>query len=181
MMDCYLLRHGAVTGGPGFRGSTDDALSPDGWQQMWDSIKDQARWDYIFSSPLQRCAVFARELAQRSATPYLLDARLREIHFGHWEGHTTASIHASNPQGLQQFWTDPTAYTPPGAEPLLDFSQRVLAFWHMLHRKYQGRRVLLITHGGVIRVLLCHVKGQPLARLQEFEVACGSLLHLPVT
>lgn len=176
-----LLRHGAVTGGVCFRGSTDDALTAEGWQQMWDSVQGQPTWDHIVSSPLQRCASFARELAKRNSVPYTLDARLREIHFGAWEGLTTASVHAASPDALQQFWSDPTMYTPPEAEPLPVFQTRVLACWQRLQLSHKGQRLLIITHGGVIRVLLCHLLGHPLARLQEFSVAHGALLCLPVT
>jgi len=181
MTDCALLRHGAVVGGPCFRGSTDDPLTEEGWTQMWHSVKQQPPWDHIFSSPLQRCANFARELAKRHNTRYTLDARLREIHFGEWEGQTSANIHASSPTALQQFWADPTIYTPPGAEPLLVFQTRVLSCWRMLQHKHQGRRLLLVTHGGVIRTLLCHVSGHPLARMQELEVGHGALLQLPAS
>ncbi len=180
MIGWALLRHGSVIGGVCFRGSTDDALTAEGWQQMWDSVQGQPRWDRIVSSPLQRCASFARELAKRSAIPYTLDARLREIHFGAWEGRTTANVHAATPDALQRFWTDPTTFTPPEAESLLAFQTRVLACWQRLQQSHEGQRLLIVTHGGVIRVLLCHLLEHPLARLQEFPVAHGALLRLPI-
>ncbi len=52
-----LLRHGACEGGEIFRGSSDVALSEQGWQQMRAAIADEtAPWQAVVSSSLQRCA-----------------------------------------------------------------------------------------------------------------------------
>ncbi len=49
-----FLRHGEVAGGSYYRGSTNDPLTPKGWQQMNQAIANR-QWDHIISSPLNRC------------------------------------------------------------------------------------------------------------------------------
>ena len=79
-----LLRHGD-TGQRSYRGQLDDALSEPGWSQLRAAVEGQA-WDAIVASTLQRCAAFARELANARGLPLRLDARLAEYHFGDWQG-----------------------------------------------------------------------------------------------
>jgi alpha-ribazole phosphatase len=171
-----LLRHGD-TGCRGFRGTLDDALTPLGWQQMEQAVADAA-WDALISSPRQRCAAFARELGQRLSIPIQLDERLAELHFGEWEGKTAEQLLQQEPDALQKFWQDPERHTPPGGESLSAFSARVLQAWRELQQHHAGQRVLVITHGGVIRRLLCHARGLPPNRLLTLEVPHGSLHRL---
>ncbi len=60
-----LLRHGEPEGGNKYRGALDDPLSELGWAQMRAATGDRCPWQAIVSSPLRRCAAFARELANR--------------------------------------------------------------------------------------------------------------------
>ena len=57
-----LIRHGEPEGGVRIRGSRDDPLSDIGWSQMWSAVGQAKPWHEIVSSPLSRCAAFAREL-----------------------------------------------------------------------------------------------------------------------
>lgn len=145
-------------------------------------------WHAILSSPLSRCADFARALSQYLAIPLQLDARLAEMDFGDWEGRTAADLMALDAESLGRFWADPLAHPPPGGESLQTFQDRVLSFWRGVlgqpppdqpPAQDQGRdtrqRILVITHGGVIRVILCEVLGWPLARLLELDVGHASL------
>jgi alpha-ribazole phosphatase len=179
-LEITLLRHGETTGGSGFRGSLDDPLSAKGWRQMAAAVQNGA-WDAVISSPLVRCADFARLLARKRNLPLLLDARLREMHFGVWEGWTAAELMAENADGLGRFWQDPVSYAPLEAEPLPEVQARVLSAWEVLcHAAGPGRR-LIVTHGGVIRVILCHILDMPLKNLLSLEVPHASLHRLLVT
>lgn len=177
-----LLRHGETLGGSRFRGRLDDPLTKRGWEEMWatvgpggrDGQEDQA-WDGIVTSPLARCADFARALSQQMGIPLSLDPRLAELDFGDWEGQTAADLMAADAEALGRFWADPVAHPPPRGEPLLAFQGRVLAAWDELLRQDRGDRTLVISHGGVIRVILCQVLGYPLGRLLELDVGHASL------
>lgn len=173
-----LLRHGETECGGGFRGSLDDVLTPAGWQQMRRSTQDTGPWDVLVTSPLQRCATFARELADERQLPLEVHADLRELHFGEWEGRSAAELMETAPDDLGHFWRDPYRFTPPGGEPLVAFEQRVLGALAELHGRHAGRRLLLITHAGVMRVLLARAQGLPRERLLEVVVGHGELHRL---
>ncbi|MEO6675830.1 MAG: alpha-ribazole phosphatase family protein [Pseudomonas sp.] len=175
-----LLRHGETELGGGLRGSLDDALTDKGWAQLRAAVIGQGPWDRLVSSPLQRCARFAEELGAQLGLPVQLEKDLQELHFGVWEGQNTAQLMKTSAEALGLFWTDPYSFTPPEGEPVADFSARVLAAVERLHGIYAGERVLLITHGGVMKLLLAQARGLPREQLLSVEVAHASLHSLSV-
>jgi len=166
-----LLRHGETELGGGLRGSTDDALTATGWAQLRTAVADGSRWDRLVSSPLQRCARFAEELAAQHGVPLSLEPDLQELHFGAWEGRSTAELMQTSAEDLGRFWRDPYGFTPPEGEPLLAFEARVLGALQRLQARHAGERLLLVTHGGVIRLLLARARGLP--RNDLLQVAVG--------
>ncbi|WP_242209306.1 MULTISPECIES: alpha-ribazole phosphatase family protein [unclassified Pseudomonas] len=175
-----LLRHGETELGGGLRGSLDDALTENGWAQMRAAVVAGGPWDRIVSSPLQRCARFAAELGEQLSLSVYLDKDLQELHFGAWEGQSAAALMETDAEALGVFWADPYSFTPPQGEPVSEFSSRVLAAVARLHSNYAGERVLLISHGGVMRLLLAQARGLPREQLLNVEVAHGALFALTV-
>ena len=171
MLTLDLLRHGETELGGGFRGSLDDQLTAIGWEQMRQATMEPARWDAIISSPLRRCVDFARELAQQLGLPLVLQPDLRELHFGDWEGRHARELMAECADDLGRFWSEPYAFTPPGGEPMALFEKRVLSSVSELYQQRAGGHVLLVTHGGVMRLLAARARG--LARDQLLQVAVG--------
>lgn len=173
-----LLRHGEVEGGARFRGGQDDALSVAGWAQLRAALVLVPGIAAIVSSPARRCAEFAQTLAaERGGLPLDLSAAFAERHFGDWEGRAAHEIPAAE---LARFWDDPVGYTPPGAEPLVDFRRRVLEGWQALIEG-AAADTLVLTHGGVVRVILAHVLGMTdwSGLLVEVPPACLTRLRLP--
>lgn len=171
-----LLRHGETTTGKGFRGSTDDELTAKGQQQMRNALARDLGWDQIITSPLRRCAQPAHILAQERGYPLVEDARLREMHFGRWEGLETQHIMQTDAKLLSQFWQNPLQHTPPDGETLLEVCKRVEQVFSTLATDYANRRhVLMVTHAGVIRIVLCLVTGHPLHKLLDFSIPHASL------
>lgn len=175
-----LLRHGETVSGGGFRGRLDDELTEAGWQQMRQAVGDEGRWQRIISSPLKRCARFATELAERQGLQLEFEPAFSELDFGDWEGRTAAELMVEHGDDLGQFWDDPYGFTPPGGEPLTAFEARVLAALERLADRCAGERVLLVTHGGVMRLLLAEARGLPRRQLLRVEVGHGDLFGLRV-
>ncbi|TKD38146.1 histidine phosphatase family protein [Azotobacter chroococcum] len=173
-----LLRHGETECGGGFRGSLDDALTAAGRAQMQAATTAAGPWDLVVSSPLRRCAGFAAELAAAHDLPLQLEADLRELHFGAWEGRSAAALMQTDAEALGRFWNDPYAFTPPDGEPLAAFETRVLQAVEQLRRDCAGRRLLLVSHGGVMRLLLARARGLPRGALLQVTVAHGALHRL---
>jgi alpha-ribazole phosphatase len=176
-----LLRHGETVGGTCFRGSTNDPLTELGWAQLWDATDENGSyWDRVITSPLGRCADFAQSLGQKHSIQIARDERFQELHFGTWEGRSAEELMKTDADALSQFWNDPVSNTPPQGESLMDFERRVLSGWKDILSNHMGEKILLITHGGVIRLLLCHILQRPLQRLLEFEIGHATIQQICV-
>ncbi|MCD4865624.1 histidine phosphatase family protein [Pseudomonas sp. PLB05] len=178
MTDCWLLRHGVTEGSEGFRGRLDPPLSEQGWKQMRAAVAEQPPFELILTSSQQRCARFAEWLAAEQGTELMVEADLRELDFGAWEGHSAAELMQDQAEALGLFWADPYAYTPPGGEPVAAFAERVLGAVARWRPRLHGRRSLLVTHGGVIRLLLARQRGLAAKDLLQVEVPYATLQPL---
>lgn len=175
-----MIRHGEPVGGKKYRGQLDDPLSEKGWRQMRTAVGDHKPWDAVVSSPLRRCAAFATELAERHGLPLSFDERWQEIGFGEWEGQTAAQLMARDPDVLMRFWTDPLHNTPPGAETLAAFRDRIAAVWADTVAAHAGRHVLVVGHAGQMRMVLCQVLGMPIEHMFRIQVANAGLTRIVV-
>ena len=175
MKQVSLLRHGETTAGDRYCGHSDVRLSPRGWLQLCEAVEGR-RWERIISSPLRRCAEFARLLAQDLDVPCEVDERLRELHFGEWEGRSAAELQQQCPEALGRYWQDPATHTPPGAETLAQLRARVLGFWGELAPVAGDERVLVIAHGGPIRILIAEFAGLPGGNPLQIEVPHAQLI-----
>lgn len=173
-----LLRHGEPEGGQMFRGSVDDPLSPRGWEQMRAAVGDYREWDVVVSSPLVRCAAFAGELATRLDRPLEIVDDFGEIGFGVWEGRSVAEVHDTDPRALARFWREPVEHPIPGGEPVEAFDRRVGRAWDELMWRHHGRHILLIAHGGTIRMVLRRLLDMPVRRIWRIEVPFAALSRI---
>jgi broad specificity phosphatase PhoE len=170
-----LLRHGD-TAQRSYRGQLDDPLSPLGWSQLRAGTAE-GEWDVVVSSTLQRCAAFAREFAQARGLPLRLDARLAEYHFGDWQGVPIETLAERHAEALERFWADPVAHPPPGAEPFEAFRARLVAALDEVAAQ-EPARVLVVTHGGAIRLLRCMAEGRGFGDMAGIDVPHASLYRL---
>jgi alpha-ribazole phosphatase len=162
-----FLRHGDVLGENCFRGVTDDPLTEQGWQQMYQQCQGR-HWQALISSPLRRCASFAAVWAQEHQLPWVNEPNLMEIDFGDWEGQTAEQISRYAPNALNKFYLDPAGFTPPNAESYAHFAQRIQQAWDKVITQYAGQHVLVITHAGVIRLLFSQLLG--ITPQQSFQI-----------
>lgn len=168
-----LLRHGD-TGQRSYRGQLDDTLTADGWTQLRVAV-DGRGWDAIVSSPLLRCAAFARELADALRVPLRLDARFAEYHFGDWQGVPIERLAGEQGGALERFWADPVAHPPPGAESFDAFRSRLCAALDEIAERAAAVRTLVVTHGGAIRLLRCLAERRSYGDMAGIDVPHASL------
>lgn len=117
----------------------------------------------VWSSPLRRCTALAALLHPAPRH----DARLAEMDFGTWEGRSWDEI----PRHQLDAWAaDVAGYAPPGGESPRDLQRRVLDFVAGL----TVPEAVLVTHAGVIRVLVGHCRDLPPERWLAVPCACGS-------
>lgn len=176
-----ILRHAECEGGPIFRGSTDVALSTEGWARLRRVTAPLAGWDAIVTSPMRRCREFATELSEARGVDLGVDERFREMYFGDWEGVLIADIWAAEAEAARAWYVDPENHTPPNGEPLTSIRARVAAAWADLVAEYRGGHVLLVAHGGVIRNLISHVLDLPLVATNRFGMPYGCRAQISIT
>src|SRR5690606_34501081 len=105
-------------------------------------------FDGVYVSPLKRAIQTADILSKE----YILDGRLREMNFGVFEGLKYEEIEQKYPQYLRLWNADYENYRIPEGESLQDLFDRVEDFINDVKGKHE--RVLVVTHGGVIRCAL---------------------------
>ncbi len=156
-----LLRHGEVDGEPhAFHGASDPPLSARGWAQMGAALGAATTppVSALASSPLARCLAFATAAAESLQVALEVAPELAEMRFGEWDGLAAATVARLDPDGLAAFRADPVGATPPGAEPYAVFAARVRAGFRRWTATVTDHG-LLVTHAGVMRVLLADALG----------------------
>lgn len=175
-----LLRHGEVELGSVFCGSTDPALSDNGWTQMQKALENEGSWDRIISSPLQRCQEFSESLASQEEISLSLNESFQEIDFGLWEGQDPKDILEKEADALNAWWKSPTRVIPPEGEAFLDFRSRVLKAFNEMLSQHADENILLVTHAGVIRVIMMHILGMQDEHLFRLNVDYASYTKIRV-
>lgn len=176
--EIFIIRHGEPEGGKRYRGDAiDDPLNQQGWQQMENAIQGLETWDIIISSPLKRCRVFAEHIAQHQTINCIIDKDLREMGFGHWEGLAHKEIETRFPEEFLKFQENPLN-TPHSAENLVDFQNRVLKAYQTIRTTYLHKKILIVSHSGVMRIIaLEHLKA-PLTSWYNFEIPYAGILWI---
>ncbi|MGS0681599.1 histidine phosphatase family protein [Shewanella sp. 125m-7] len=174
-----VLRHGLPEQADCLLGHTNVPLTEKGWQQMQSSI-DALKFDLIISSPLLRCSAYARQLAQERHCELTLDDTWQELDFGRWDGKAIAELWQDNKPSYSQFWNAPFEHTPPDGESTLSLLQRVTSSIEKLSHTYSGKRLLIISHSGVMRIILAWLlnsgrQGNP--HLSRIQLDHAALLH----
>ncbi|MDQ7058875.1 MAG: alpha-ribazole phosphatase family protein [Ghiorsea sp.] len=164
-----ILRHGDTDAEAGkLYGATDVPLSDLGKSQALKAAKiiQKEPVSNIISSPLKRCAWLSDKLSTRQHINTRYHVDFAEMNFGDWEGKNIKTLIQQEPN----FRQDITQLNPPNGETFADFDQRVSASWHDYIEQHieHGGHHLMVTHGGVIRLLLgkvLHIPKQHLSSL----------------
>lgn len=165
----YLLRHGD-TGKTGcFIGATDVSITEQAEIELRRMRHDIARIGFtkILCSPLSRCRQTALNLELEKIVE--IEDRLREIDFGRWEGLSYPEVVERFPDELRQWQEKPVSFTFPQGESIPAFRQRVREMTGLL-KECEEERVLLITHAGVIRYLICDLLNMASEEAIKFRI-----------
>ncbi len=154
-MKIYSTRHGETTRNAERRisGRVDVDLSPLGVRQAEELAEriavENIRPDMIIVSPMLRAQRTAKLIADRVGAPVTTDARLIEQDYGDYEG-----VYMDTPR-FSEFLENKHhfAWRYPNGESMLDVACRVYPLLDELIRKGAGKTVLLVSHGGVSRII----------------------------
>lgn len=132
----------------------------------------------IFSSDLQRAYKTAEKICQVKEKAHsdklelIKKKDLREMDFGNWEGLTYQDIVRKYPQIIEKWSQDPTSVDPDEGESLAEFQTRIVKIFNEIIMKEMKENILIVTHGGVIRVYLAYLLGMPLR--YYWRIAAGN-------
>ena len=159
LTEFWVIRHGETLWNASgqAQGHTDIQLNGEGRsqaQQLALRLKG-LNFSALYSSDLMRAretAQIASALLEGEPLSLLLEPRLREIDVGHFSGKNWREIHADFPEYYESLRADPWGTRRPGGESMADLYARVQNALLELSERHPGERVLIFTHGGVVRV-----------------------------
>jgi broad specificity phosphatase PhoE len=149
-----LARHGETDWNRDgrFQGHSDTSLNERGREQARALAEDVDGVEVIYSSDLRRAVETAEIVAERVGLRVNVDPRLRERSFGAWEGLTRTEIEASFREDFDR-WRTGDGFGARDAETHEALAARIEAFLADVLERHPDETVLVITHGGSIRVV----------------------------
>lgn len=179
-----LVRHGKTewNGLSRFQGKSDIPLDDEGKCQAELLAARLKGWEPsgIFSSPLSRARETAEIIASRNprVSPVLRE-ELSEMGFGTWEGRSLHEIESADPDSFRRWIDSPFEYPPPGGESLDSVKSRVKRALDGIF-PMDGDRVVVVSHGGILRVMLVLLLDLPPRQVWRMKIANCSVTGIDV-
>jgi alpha-ribazole phosphatase len=169
-----------------FQGQIDVPLNPTGLEQARAIARRLSSETpaAIYASDLQRAWRTAEVIQQALPMDWrcqlIAEPRLREMCFGEWEGLTYDQIRSTQPQLLQRWESNLEHNAPPGGETLLALAARVQAAYESILQAHPDATVLLVAHGGPLRMLIASALGIPPKRYWQVKLTNAALSELHI-
>jgi broad specificity phosphatase PhoE len=171
-----LIRHAEIIANREFRyiGRRNDPLSEEGQEQAKRVAQALAVLpvEAIYSSPAQRAMQTASSIALYHHQEVRAQDDLRECDFGLWEGLNRTDLLARAPHEADYFfaWEHDLTMVPPGGESYTAMSERVWAQVSSLLQVHDGQTLVLVSHVGPLKALLCRALSAPLTVMFHFFI-----------
>lgn len=158
-----LVRHGAtvLSAEDRFAGSRDVALSEEGLAQAR-CLGERLGGEpvaAVYASPMARTVATAGPIAGPHGLVPVLDAGLREIDHGRWEGLTRAEVEAKFTAEYAAWEEDPFTFAPEGGESGLSVMARALPVVRTIVQRHPGATVAVVSHKATLRLVLASLLG----------------------
>lgn len=193
MTDILLIRHGETAWNSVRRlqGHLDIPLNAIGTQQakaLAYALQNE-RLDAIISSDLQRAIQTAGEIARLQGLSTRIDPALRERCYGAFEGMLHTEVPHVFPEA-HAVWKsrDPDSHFPPAAdnpnnvgESIREFHTRCINAILHYAKQFEGKKIALVAHGGVLECAYRAAKQLPLNAPREVTIFNASINRFAVT
>lgn len=149
-MTIYVARHGQTEWNAKNKvcGVTDIALTEKGIAQA-NELAEQAKEkniEFIISSSIKRAVTTSQIVSEKCHIPMMIDDRLVEQNYGIYEGvDRNDKLFLANKKNF--------AYKYPNGESMMQVAVRVYTFLDEIKKQYCGNNVLIVSHGGVCRII----------------------------
>lgn len=161
-MKFYLIRHGLtpLNKAKKVNGEVDEPLAPEGIEQAKDIISLIPKSvKYIYSSSLLRARQTAETINSKLHLPIYFQDELFEVRMGNLAGKSWEEMDGG-PDLKKKHRTVQFDYRPYGGESVADVKARLIPFFKKINTQHGDNEVLLITHGGMIRLINLLEKGE---------------------
>lgn len=178
-MELILLRHPETIANKEklYIGQTESKYTDKGKEQFNNILVNfDYDIDYIYTSPMNRCKLLAKELSGKLDKEFELIESLNEINFGIFEGKNYKEVQKTHPDAWQNWIMDYINYTIPEGESLSELYKRVEEFLNILKKK--DGKYLLITHGGVIQTIITLLLDLDIDDRWHFKISEGGLVEI---
>lgn len=183
MTTLLLVRHAqtAWNNQARYQGHSDVPLGPHGLSQAERLARRLASCNVqaVYSSDLKRCLQTAQAIAAPQTVPVQPDAALRELNFGELEGKRVEDTLHQYPELYARWHAGDISACAPGGESPAGLAARLQAFLEGLDlREGADRQIVLVSHGGPLRILLCLLLGISPSHWLSFYLEPASLSAL---
>jgi alpha-ribazole phosphatase/probable phosphoglycerate mutase len=175
-----LVRHAETSMAGRFCGHSDPELNEPGRHHLVNLVNRLSAYEirHVYSSDLRRAQQTAAAIATHFGVNLHLRPGLREIHFGLWEGLTWEEIQARDPLAAKS-WAENCPNVPaPGGESFRQFASRTHREIDFLLEEAAKAPVAVVTHAGLMRVVLTTRCG--LSEAEAWEKTRDYLSILPL-
>jgi len=157
----YLIRHGetANAGEVCFNGHFDVNLSNKGREQSLLLAKALRNLpiNAVYSSDLKRTQIGAKFIADEHNLKHVPYEELRELAFGDWEGLSVSEVNRKYPEKLKERLENIELFQVEGGESFSQLNDRVIPKFEQILAEHPSGNVVILCHGGVIRIILSRV------------------------
>ncbi len=129
----------------------------------------------VYCSDLSRAVRSAEIIAEPYGLVPVRIPQLRERSFGAWEGMTFTEIKERFPGEFEAWADNPVAHSPVGGESTLEVKDRVVKALDEILNRHAGDNIAVVAHGGVNRILICHILGAPFENMFRIEQDYGAV------
>lgn len=159
-MKIYYVRHGQTDYNLAKKmqgGGTEKELNETGIRQAYQTKKEleNVKYDIVICSPMKRAKQTAEIINEERNIPIIIDERIRERRLGEYEEKDVTEETEKN------IWDYKANNNIQGGENLYDFEKRIMGFLEDIKKKYDNKKILIVAHGGVAKIIKAHLYGMP--------------------
>ncbi|WP_010250140.1 histidine phosphatase family protein [Acetivibrio cellulolyticus] len=179
MSKIYLVRHGETDWNREDRcqGCLDIDLNSDGIKQAEVVAQRLSTEDIhlIYCSNLKRAYRTAEIIGQKTGLSITKNEGLNEIHFGDWEGLTFGEMRNRPDYNYNDWRLSPHTVEFPGEGSLNNVQKRVMKYVDEIISQNTGKNILIVSHGGVIKLIVLGLLGIGLEAYTKFYISNTSV------
>lgn len=174
MVRFIIVRHGLTDFNRlrKYQGQYDSNLEPIGIEQA-EATAERVAADYqldaIYSSDLSRAVKTAEPFAKRFSLPINKDAAFREVDVGEWTLQQIADVEKNYPELISSYRSAVGEFRFPSGESFEDTANRAMEGLMRIAEKHDRETVLVVSHGGTIRAMICSLLGYPIKELSRVK------------